>query len=291
MGSNATQSLQNAQTAAQGLASQQGAQAAAGAAAGGVQAARTAGLNKGQAALAGGQQAGNAYSGAYSQGVNQGVNQYQAATGQMANVGSTQASLAQQAAQSQQAGASTQGSLASQGGALGLQAGAQSGQNAALGGQLGLTATGQQLTGATAGGQLGLTATGQQEQTAEVAATQAQQQNQATMAGIGQAAGALGSVLSDKNQKQDIKSSKGTLDQLMAKVKPVSFDYKASAGQPAAPAPHVGVVAQDLEQTPLKDVVKEDDQGRKVIDSSELSPALLNLIVELASQLKNKKDK
>ena len=49
------------------------------------------------------------------------------------------------------------------------------------------------------------------------------------------------------------------------------------------------LMAADTNENHL--LIIEDDQGRKVIDSSELSPALLNLIVELASQLKNKKDK
>ena len=242
--------------------------------------------------MMGGAQAGNAYGNAYQGGLNSGMSQYGQNTQQFANANNAAAGQSQAAAGNQYQGTSQQGALAGQAGSLGLQAGSQTSQNAQAGGQMGLTATGQAGQNAQAGGALGVSAnqglanTYGQQSAADAA------QTAGVWAGIGKAAGSAAGMLSDKNAKTNIQpSSKATLDQLMAKVRPVTFDYKASSGEPPAPAPHVGVVAQDLEQTPLKDVVKEDDQGRKVIDTAELAPALLNLVVELYSQVKNKKDK
>ena len=214
------------------------------------------------------------------------MNQYGQNTSQFANQGNAAAGQANQAAANQYGGVGAQGSLAGQAGSLGLQAGAQTSQNAATGGTLGLNASGQAGTNANAGGTLGLAATGQAAQNAQAQAAAAAASNAGVMSGIGQAAGAAGSlIMSDENQKKNITSSKGNLDELLRKIRPVDFKYRESSGENPEPE-HTGVIAQDLEKTPLASTVVDTPQGKQ-IDSAALNPALLNLILELAGEVRD----
>lgn len=76
MGANAAEMMQKAQGAASGLAEQQGRTAATQGSRAALQAARTSGVNPGQAALAGAQQAGDLYTGAYGGGLERGMERY-----------------------------------------------------------------------------------------------------------------------------------------------------------------------------------------------------------------------
>jgi hypothetical protein len=110
---------------------------------------------------------------------------------------------------------------------------------------------------------------------------------------IGTAAGAIGQVaglLSDERCKDNVEtvdSMRGKLKGLdvMAiarKIRPVSFEYKSEV---ANPGEKVGVIAQDLEKTALSGVVKEGPDGLKRIDTEELTPALLNMVIQLANEV------
>jgi len=74
------QQMANAQQAASGLAEQQGQTAATQGSRAALRAARTSGLNAGQAAMLGSQQAGDLYTNQYQQGLQSGMNQYGQAT-------------------------------------------------------------------------------------------------------------------------------------------------------------------------------------------------------------------
>lgn len=108
----------------------------------------------------------------------------------------------------------------------------------------------------------------------------------------------IGKTLSDENAKNFYDESKNSLDSInihdiAEKIRPVRFEYKKeiiNEGK-AEPGEHVGVIAQDLEKTPLASAVKEGEDGLKRIDTAELSTANLNLIIQLANEVKNLREK
>ena len=71
----------------------------------------------------------------------------------------------------------------------------------------------------------------------------------------------------------------------MSKIKAVDFDYKPGMGANDGQR-RTGIMADDLLGTPLQSAVKENEDGMKMIDSGELSPAVLNLVLQLAGEVK-----
>lgn len=101
---------------------------------------------------------------------------------------------------------------------------------------------------------------------------------------IGSIAGAAGSVAmmaSDKKFKDNIKED-SSLDAIMRKIKPVNYNYKGED------AKQVGILAQDLEKTPLAGAVMDTPEG-KIVDSAQLEGSNLALIIELAGQVRDLK--
>ena len=76
----------------------------------------------------------------------------------------------------------------------------------------------------------------------------------------------------------------------MKQIKPVDFNYKEGMGANDGQR-RTGVIAQDLEGTPLESAVVENEDGMKMIDSAELSPAVLNLVLQLAQEVENMRGK
>ena len=103
-----------------------------------------------------------------------------------------------------------------------------------------------------------------------------QQQGAATTGALGGLAGAAAGLLSDEAAKENIKPA-GDLDTLLAKLKPVSYDYKPGEG---APGEQIGLTAQNVEETPLAGAVVETPRG-KALDTNQLSASALALIVKL----------
>jgi hypothetical protein len=249
MGANAADYLGKARADAEGAASKQAQQASTQGTQAALRASRSSGLNAGQAALASGQQAAGTYQNALAQGTQQGIQNYMGATGQFAGQGAEMAGRANAGVQNQ--------------------LGAVSQQNAAAQTQAGI---------------------GNQQQ------ANANQTAQNTWGTIGNIAGVVAPLIaSDVNVKKNIE---GILDKVMVgKPSPVdaildkvydkgqggvTFDYNGEADG----TDHLGVVAQDLEGSPLKNVVKDTPNG-KAIDTGELSTANLNLIIELASRVRD----
>lgn len=130
-----------------------------------------------------------------------------------------------------------------------------------------------------------------------VAVQEAQQKSQNTMGWLGVGAGVLGALLSDEDAKKNVTPTtdvssvlaklKGpakqttTVEQVLAKVRPVRFDYKGEADG----GNRVGVIAQDLEKTPLKEVVQEGPTGLKQIDAAQLTGGNTAMILELAQMV------
>lgn len=101
--------------------------------------------------------------------------------------------------------------------------------------------------------------------------------NWLNLLGTGLSAGAA--LLSDKREKMDIKDGYGILEAVTERVKPKAFAYKADPG-----TERVGIMAQDLEKTPLAYTVKETPEG-KTVDSAQLTGANTAMISELSKKV------
>ena len=85
-------------------------------------------------------------------------------------------------------------------------------------------------------------------------------------------------------------TSKEVLESLLKNVKPVTYKYKPGFEQlKPEGTPRMGVLAQDLEKTPLKDTVVDTPQGKQ-LDVGQLTANNTALIIELASQVKALQD-
>lgn len=247
LGTNAADYVQKANAAAQGQAGQEASAASVEGAKNALMAARTAGLNRGQAAVQAGQQATQNYAGTLNNSLQLARQMYQNASQQFANQGTA---LAARGMNYQQAG-----------------------QNAR---------------------QFGYNARNQGNQQNLASAAQSAQAGGNTISGLASGAAML---LSDKNQKAGIVDSRlvdkvrgapgavltPDLDQLIAKVKPVDYVYKAGSGEDPN-LQRKGVLAQDLEKTSMGDNVKDTPQG-KMIDAGQQTMSNTNLIVQLAQEL------
>lgn len=94
---------------------------------------------------------------------------------------------------------------------------------------------------------------------------------------------AIGGLFSDEKVKEGIKESP-KIEEVAAKVKPVAFEYKEKMGQ--GKGEHVGITAQDMEKTPLKENVIETPAG-KMIHPGKQENSNLNLIVQLENEIKS----
>ena len=233
MGKDAADYLSKSQDAARGYAEQDAQRAMTSQAQGALAAAKTAGLNRGQAAMTAGQGSGQAYNAAYGQGIDRGLNQYNTATGMAQSQANT--SAAQRA---------------------------QSVSNSYTGSGL-LSNIGNQYTNAGS---------------ATTANT-----NNAIGGTLSAALSTLPLFTSDERCKENILADKGAaLDEMVKKVQAKRYNYK---GQDT---PRLGVMAQDLEKTPLADTVQADPAtGTKMVDTGQLSLHNTALIVELAGQLRD----
>lgn len=104
--------------------------------------------------------------------------------------------------------------------------------------------------------------------------TNAQTQN-AFNGGLLGTAGTVGvAALSDKNEKKDIKGIKQKLDATFEALNPATFEYKNPDEPGAAEGPRVGVMAQDLQKTPLGKSVVIDGKPLKLDIGNALGLAL-----------------
>jgi hypothetical protein len=97
--------------------------------------------------------------------------------------------------------------------------------------------------------------------------------------GLSGIASLLVSLLSDRGAKEKIHDGWGILDHVVAKLNPKTFAYKSDPK-----VTRVGVIAQDLEKTPLAYTVKNTSAG-KVIDVPQLTGANTAMISDLSHKL------
>lgn len=109
--------------------------------------------------------------------------------------------------------------------------------------------------------------------------------------GAGQTSGALSgivstvlSLVSDKDAKKEIRDSKDILNHVFSKVNPKTFKYKDNGPGADGEKEHVGIMAQDLEKTPLAGAVKNGPEG-KTIDVGQLTAGNTAMIGELNKKL------
>ena len=90
---------------------------------------------------------------------------------------------------------------------------------------------------------------------------------------------------SDNRYKQDIAPySKGLTE--LKQISPRSYRYTPAFMNADTPSQFfVGLVAQELEGTAFANCVKEDSNGYKLVDTSELTYALINAVVELSGKV------
>lgn len=318
MGANAADYMKRQQQAASGLAEQGAQTAATQGTRAALKAARTAGLNPAQAALTSGQQAGDIYTGSYQQGLEKGMDRYASGTGQfqqqassLANrqqgqqglgisgtgvassgasaLGSMGSQMAQQAQQTAQGTWSGIGSLA------GAAAGLLSDKNAktdikSVISKLKLSDENvkEEVDNIDAAKKGASTTADKMKTFTDTAKSsdsgfvqnfgKGMEAGRSLKEGLAAKANAK-EVLSDEQSKQNI-NKEANIDQVLSKIRPVTYKYKEGAPTPDAGQDKMGVIAQDLEKTALKDAVKMGDDGLKRIDTAELSPMLLNLIAQ-----------
>jgi hypothetical protein len=113
-----------------------------------------------------------------------------------------------------------------------------------------------------------------------------QSNNFMNLLGTGLSAGAalLPLAFSDKNSKTDIKDGYGILEQVTKVVSPKMFKYKTGVGEDSS-KPRVGVMAQDLEKTPLASTVVTGPDGYKRVDTGQLTLGNTAMITELSDKL------
>lgn len=104
---------------------------------------------------------------------------------------------------------------------------------------------------------------------------------------LGSAITAGGAALaSDEEGKTAIRDGSSEIEEVFEKVEPSSFEYKDKPGRFAS------VMAQDLERSKLgKDLVMEDEAGRKYIDSPQATGLLLaaqKVIMDRLAKLEKK---
>jgi len=91
-------------------------------------------------------------------------------------------------------------------------------------------------------------------------------------------------VGSDENMKTDIKDGYGILEKVTKVVSPKMFKYKDGFGEDSS-KPRVGVMAQDLEKTPLSSTVVTGPDGYKRVDTGQLTLGNTAMITELSDKL------
>ncbi len=90
---------------------------------------------------------------------------------------------------------------------------------------------------------------------------------------------------SDSRYKQDISAYNKGLAELK-QVNPKNYRFTAEFMKSDAPSQQfVGVIAQELEGTAFANCVKTDDKGFKIVDTSELTFALINAVKEMSQRI------
>lgn len=107
---------------------------------------------------------------------------------------------------------------------------------------------------------------------------------------FGQVAGGIGTAIaaSDKNSKENISDSGGEARDLLDHLKGKLYEYKDDSNGDGV---HVGIMAQDLEKSPLGRSMVIDDGGMKKVDFGKGFGAVLAAVTEIDDKLKKLESK
>ena len=94
------------------------------------------------------------------------------------------------------------------------------------------------------------------------------------------AIGTAAAIASDKRAKTNIRDGGDMLSSVADAVRGHKFNYKSSPGQE-----EYGVMAQDLEKTPLANTVQEGQDGVKRVDTGRMTMANTAMISDLSRKL------
>ena len=89
---------------------------------------------------------------------------------------------------------------------------------------------------------------------------------------------------SDQRLKENIVDYTKGLAAINA-LRPVNYNFKGELGEQTNHKTYAGLIAQEVEQTPLADMIGEGPNGYKSLDSSELTYTLINAVKELSAQV------
>ena len=89
---------------------------------------------------------------------------------------------------------------------------------------------------------------------------------------------------SDQRLKENIVDYSKGLDAIKA-LRPVNYNFKGELGDQTNHKTYAGLIAQEVEQTPLANMIGEGPNGYKSLDSSELTYTLINAVKELSAQV------
>lgn len=114
----------------------------------------------------------------------------------------------------------------------------------------------------------------------------------AVVGGVAGAGAKAGAAASDRRTKRDIRAlldhleGKDEIDDLLDKVKPYAFKYKEPHAEGARPGQRYGVMAQDLERSPVGASIVIEDRGVKKIDPGAAVGVLLAAMAKMHQRLK-----
>lgn len=95
--------------------------------------------------------------------------------------------------------------------------------------------------------------------------------------------GDSGSMMSDVNMKENIESGDDEIQQMLDNLDSYEYDYKSETGIPGR---HVGVMAQDLEQSELGETFVNDTEEGKMVDYSKAAPTMMAALADGNKRLK-----
>jgi hypothetical protein len=117
----------------------------------------------------------------------------------------------------------------------------------------------------------------------------ASEQKKGVIGGIMQGAAAVGSMMSDKNQKTNIKKDSKEIQKMLDVLSASTYDYKDTSKEGTAEGKRYGIMAQDLEKSSAGKSVVLDKNGNKMIDVQQSVGVLLASVAHLNKELKKLK--
>ena len=93
-------------------------------------------------------------------------------------------------------------------------------------------------------------------------------------------------MTSDVNAKEGVQPGQDAVEQFLDRLSPWSYNYKDPGSPGQTPGRHVGVMAQELEQTPAgAQLITQAPDGTKMVDYSKAGPVMMASLAHLNKRL------